>query len=1401
MRLLLLLAALCPLLRAPAIITVGTVCTPSCTYSNTQLQTAIDAAVSGDIIRLTAGETFFRSPDAAFVLSNDLGSDYVTIESSAAASLPPGTRVKPSQAALMPLVCTNNANAEVIITATGAHHWRFVGINFAPCTTGLKINRDLIMAGVASNERRPDQTSHHFIFDRCWIHGYPNDEGPQRGINASADDLILMNSYIDEIHENLAGQESHAITLGAAGKNWTVINNYLAACTEASFSGGGRDSVSNRVPTNVEFLGNYMPRPGSWVTYNYNADPEGATLPDFATSVVGQTFTDTDDGSFWIRSNSGGWRRMSMPLGMSERRCHPGSLWRNHIAQTIWQCNAAGTRFVSGASDLMAPWHTTSPTSVITGATTTLNGSFPSTGWSQGSGTGLMSLSAAFAGGTGPWAALNGQKLKINRISSAQLTINFDSTGFGTGWATLAITPQFTHWLHKNGAEFKTGIGIIYEGNVIENTWPMTFQSQRGGAFVFNWVPVQDGPNATMQAMYFGNNLIRHTVTGLLASDVQQDSTSSGSNIITGTTTRLQNVGSFFGRIGEAYFFEGGTGAWSDLASTTRLLVQDTGTSQGGTLGFQTFTVNYDSTGKSTSGITLRWRDDSHEKPNRWPENWLVANNLMEIAGPMTMTGIGSFQTVYDDGTNGQATSEGVSFQTQYSATYRNNTTIRRAIGADATWFANTFMEGARLEIHTDVDPADAFPQMDLNLVDNVDDGSAGRMLASANTGHACQQLVDQYWTPNNGRVRMAGNVATYGDKYSSMINSINLAGYGGPTCLNGWNRMFGRSDPAFLTTESDGSVTVSGGPSAPVATFTFPAAPRILGNSTFCVTSSTPSDLVGCFRVPSTVDAATTTWTNVALPGVPNGIYNSVVLSSAIRFQDFANGNYRLAANSPVKGMGQDGGDPGADIDVVGWATETAISGLPNPYLTTYVLSIEPSDTSATICYNAYDSSAATLTVATTRSYTPDVGTDGAETRTGRRGCRTVSGLTANTKYYVRLNVTGARYRDTLRNGRFAVFHTKPFAVSEDDYLNWVDQGARTLKSTVVGTPVKYGCFLVIAGANGYVADFPAIYENLTAWIDAVDNLAAAGCSRIAINVDMTPWIANDATDIQRYKDIFQYIVTTKGLELEISPPGSGLAKAAIQKLPACPNGGAPCYDGSFNSPDDWFNGAKAAMAAMAQLPASQHPIQINVAHEVTTTNSELGITGSIAQWSTVVANFANDATYGIQTVDTSIVVSVGCHIGEYLYCQNFSDLAGIDRIGINVFDHMNINAMLFMISDALAADGTPKDAYILASAPPFMTNDYVQNEVNAIHGVGWATAYTPVCFACFWMDGFIRRVTNAGVTGINVFWTQPFRYYALAGEDDKGLSSVYNGKVQNTPDTTLTNYGQYLRDHPLLQ
>ena len=224
------------------------------------LQAALDNAKLGDTIVLQAGATF-RGP---FKLPNKTaGSGWIYVVSSHLSNLPPpGTRVGPANATNMPkIVSPPFYNA--LKTVANSHHFRFVGIEFAPAP-GVTNTYELIRIG--NSDTSPTTLAHHIVFDRCYVHGIPN-TNDQRGIELDGAYVAVVDSYIGNF------QWVHADTQGLIAFNTTgplqIRNNYIEAATENVAFGGADSAQAALVPTSIEIRNNHFYKPLSLIPTQY----------------------------------------------------------------------------------------------------------------------------------------------------------------------------------------------------------------------------------------------------------------------------------------------------------------------------------------------------------------------------------------------------------------------------------------------------------------------------------------------------------------------------------------------------------------------------------------------------------------------------------------------------------------------------------------------------------------------------------------------------------------------------------------------------------------------------------------------------------------------------------------------------------------------------------------------------------------------------------------------------------------------------------------------------------------------------------------------------------------------------------------------------------------------------
>ncbi len=172
----------------------------------TDLQAVLNAAACGATLNLEAGATYTGPITLPVKPCTDLMP--LTIQSSRAAELPVGVRVRPEQSPLMARIVSPGQGQPAIRTEAGAHHYRLIGLEVAPVDRTAFVY-DLVLLGDGGSEQNTlEKVPHHLTLDRCYIHAYPQ-QSLKRGIALNSASTDILNSFISGF--KVVGQDTQAI--------------------------------------------------------------------------------------------------------------------------------------------------------------------------------------------------------------------------------------------------------------------------------------------------------------------------------------------------------------------------------------------------------------------------------------------------------------------------------------------------------------------------------------------------------------------------------------------------------------------------------------------------------------------------------------------------------------------------------------------------------------------------------------------------------------------------------------------------------------------------------------------------------------------------------------------------------------------------------------------------------------------------------------------------------------------------------------------------------------------------------------------------------------------------------------------------------------------------------------
>lgn len=219
------------------------------------LQSAVNTAKGGDVIELEAGATY-----APVVLPAKTSADFITIRTSAIDRLPEGRRVSPEDRVHMARIVTRKEGTPAVTTAKGAHHFRFVGIEFVSEAPGYVYN--LVQFG--DGDTRSD-VPRNLEIDRSFL-----DAGTKgvvrRGLALNSAETLIRNSCF--IGFAFPGEETQGIAGWTGTLGVKILNNYVEGGAENIMFGGSDPASPDLTPRDIEIKGNHLKKPGVWKVRN-----------------------------------------------------------------------------------------------------------------------------------------------------------------------------------------------------------------------------------------------------------------------------------------------------------------------------------------------------------------------------------------------------------------------------------------------------------------------------------------------------------------------------------------------------------------------------------------------------------------------------------------------------------------------------------------------------------------------------------------------------------------------------------------------------------------------------------------------------------------------------------------------------------------------------------------------------------------------------------------------------------------------------------------------------------------------------------------------------------------------------------------------------------------------------
>lgn len=561
---------------APPAGTTITVCASGCTYTNANLQTALNSANDGDTILLESGYTY-SAPGDGWILGKRCQSpvwDCITLRTgvnSTGSELPlssfpaAGNRVTTSDATVFAKMVPTTNNEAALRTVypgeTGAacaampcngSGWTIKWIEFTP-----KVNwaqRALVRFGTAKagkefqsgawvntlpNGETQDtlaEIPQYLTLYQCYIHG-ESFIGQHQGLYLSSKDTRVLHNVIDDIKS--FGVETQAITMFNGIGPYDIENNQISATTENVLSGGAdtylraqatvtgsptTSSIQLATPLWVHLDG--TTEAANLATDIYNnifiaITHGGVDYGNITCTLTGSTCTLTPALSFTPSvGDTVRWTWVMGGLTFKTNWLHKKLDWFSPIISTV-----AGVGATAGAGGTLTAGtycYRVSARAFVSGSTFGTNATYATSNPS----TEQCAVAGASGKVTISWTTHSDALIYriYGRTSGGQnqyWEVTAPTTSYvddGTAGTTTTVPKFGSIWTVKNNFELKHCDGsspqgpCLVEGNVIDYSWCCS-QSNVVSLKVNN--QNNKDVSATVRNLTFRNNWVRHGARGI----------------------------------------------------------------------------------------------------------------------------------------------------------------------------------------------------------------------------------------------------------------------------------------------------------------------------------------------------------------------------------------------------------------------------------------------------------------------------------------------------------------------------------------------------------------------------------------------------------------------------------------------------------------------------------------------------------------------------------------------------------------------------------------------------------------------------------------------------------------------------------------------------------------------